>query len=57
MSEKGFTSSLPFKLIVALVLGIVVGLGLTSIEGTAICNALLNIIVTVRFISSISASR
>ena len=51
MSEKGFTSSLPFKLIVALVLGIVVGLGLTSIEGTAICNALLNIIVTVRFIS------
>lgn len=51
MSEKGFTSSLPFKLIVALVLGIVVGLGLTSIEGTALCSALLNIIVTVRFIS------
>ena len=51
MSEKGFTSSLPFKLIVALVLGIVVGLGLASIEGTVFCNALLNIIVTIRFIS------
>ncbi|MBR2208333.1 MAG: dicarboxylate/amino acid:cation symporter [Synergistaceae bacterium] len=51
MSEKGFTSSLPFKLIVALVLGIVVGLGLASMEGSAICNALLNIIVTIRFIS------
>ena len=51
MSEKGFTSSLPFKLIVALVLGIVIGLGLTSIEGTFLCTALLNIIVTVQFIS------
>ena len=51
MSEKGFTSSLPFKLIVALVLGTVVGLALASMEGNAICSALLNIIVTVRFIS------
>ena len=51
MSEKGFTSSLPFKLIVALVLGIVVGLALTSIEGSALCTALLNIVVTVRYIS------
>ncbi|MBQ7197187.1 MAG: dicarboxylate/amino acid:cation symporter [Synergistaceae bacterium] len=51
MSEKGFTSSLPFKLIVALVLGTVVGLVLASMEGSAICSALLNIIVTVRFIS------
>ena len=51
MSNNSFTSSLPFKLIVALVLGILVGLGLTSIEGTALCTALLNIIVTVRYIS------
>ena len=49
--SKGFTSSLPFKLIVALVLGIVVGLGLSAMEGSALCTALLNIIVTVRFIS------
>ena len=51
MSSKGFTSSLPFKLIVALVLGVIVGLWLNSIEGSALCTALLNIIVTVRHIS------
>ncbi len=49
--HNSFTSSLPFKLIVALVLGVLIGLGLSAIEGTMICNALLNIIVTVRFIS------
>ncbi|MBQ7592747.1 MAG: dicarboxylate/amino acid:cation symporter [Synergistaceae bacterium] len=51
MSSNSFTSSLPFKLIVALVLGILVGLGLSSIEGNAFCTALLNIIVTIRYIS------
>ncbi|MBQ7155038.1 MAG: cation:dicarboxylase symporter family transporter [Synergistaceae bacterium] len=51
MSSKGFTSSLPFKLIVALVLGIFAGLGLASMEESALCTALLNIIVTIRFIS------
>ena len=51
MSSNSFTSSLPFKLIVALVVGILAGLGLSSIEGSALCNALLNIIVTVRYIS------
>ena len=51
MSSNSFTSSLPFKLIVALVAGILVGLGLTSIEGSVICTALLNIIVTIRYIS------
>ena len=50
-SNNSFTSSLPFKLVVALVLGILAGLGLTAIEGTAIGTALLNIIVTIRFIS------
>ena len=51
MSSNSFTSSLPFKLIVALVVGILVGLGLSSMEGSALCTALLNIIVTVRYIS------
>lgn len=51
MSNNSFTSSLPFKLIVALVAGILAGLGLSSIEGSALCTALLNIIVTVRYIS------
>ncbi len=50
-SNNSFTSSLPFKLVVALVLGILAGLGLTALEGTAIGTALLNIIVTIRFIS------
>ncbi len=51
MSSKGFTSSLPFKLIAALVLGMLVGLWLSSIEGSSICKALLNIIVTVHYIA------
>ena len=51
MSSNSFTSSLPFKLIVALVAGILAGLGLSAIDGSALCNALLNIIVTIRFIS------
>lgn len=51
MSNNSFTSSLPFKLIVSLVLGVLVGLGLASIEGSSLCTALLNIIVTVKFIS------
>lgn len=50
-TNNSFTSSLPFKLILALVLGILAGLGLSSIEGSALCTALLNIIVTVRYIS------
>ena len=51
MSNNSFTSSLPFKLIVALAVGILVGLGLSAIDGSAICTALLNIIVTIRYIS------
>ena len=50
-SNNSFTSSLPFKLIVALVLGILVGLGLSAMGDSALANALLNIIVTVRYIS------
>ena len=50
-SNNSYTSSLPFKLVVALVAGILIGLGLTVIEGSAICTALLNILVTIRFIS------
>ena len=50
-SNHSFTSSFPFKLVVALVAGILIGLGLTAFEGNIICTALLNIIVTIRFIS------
>ncbi|MBQ6775586.1 MAG: cation:dicarboxylase symporter family transporter [Synergistaceae bacterium] len=52
MMSKGFTSSLPFKLIVALLAGMFIGLGLATIEGNAICTALLNVVVTVHYIAS-----
>lgn len=51
MSSNSFTSSLPFKLIVSLAAGIAAGLGLSAIDGSSVSNALLNIIVTVKYIS------
>ena len=48
MKKESFTSSLPFKLLVALAIGIGVGLALSAMDGSA----LLNIIVTVKFIVS-----
>lgn len=51
MSSNNFSSSLPFRLILALVIGILVGLGLGSIDGSTFCTALLNIIVTVKYIA------
>ena len=50
MSSKGFTSSLPFKLVVALALGTAAGLALASSEGSFV-NAVMNIVVTVRYIT------
>lgn len=50
MSSKGFTSSLPFKLVVALVIGIFAGITLASMESSAFTNAVMHIIVTVRYI-------
>ena len=52
MKKESFTSSLPFKLLCALAVGIGVGLALSAMDGTAIASALLNIIVTVKFITS-----
>ena len=52
MKKESFTSSLPFKLLCALAVGIGVGLVLSAMDGTAIASALLNIIVTVKFITS-----
>ena len=50
MSSKNFTSSLPFKLVVALALGTAAGLALASTEGSFV-NAVMNIVVTVRYIA------
>ena len=52
MKKESFTSSLPFRLLVALAVGIGAGLILSAMDGTAIASALLNIIVTVKFITS-----
>ena len=52
MKKESFTSSLPFKLLCALAVGIGVGLVLSAMDGTTIASALLNIIVTVKFITS-----
>ena len=52
MKKESFTSSLPFKLLVALAIGIGVGLALSAMDGSALTTALLNIIVTVKFIVS-----
>ena len=50
MEKKGFIHSLPFKLLVALALGICFGLLLNSMDQSATGQALLNIVVTVKFI-------
>ena len=52
MKKESFTQSLPFRLLVALAVGIAAGLALSAIDGSGIANALLNIIVTVKFITS-----
>lgn len=52
MSSKGFTSSLPFKLVIALALGTIAGLIISATEGNMLSTALMHIVVTIRHISS-----
>ena len=52
MSSKGFTSSLPFKLVIALALGTAAGLIISATEGNMLSTALMHIVVTIRHISS-----
>ncbi len=52
MEKEGFFNSLPFRLLVALAVGIGVGLILSATDGTAFTTVLLNIIITVKFIVS-----
>lgn len=51
MKKEGILSSLPFRLLVALAAGIIAGLALSAADGTAVSNALINIIVTVKYIA------
>lgn len=50
MKKNSFFSSLPFKLLVGVILGIVIGLILNSTDGSAITVAILNIVVTLKYI-------
>ena len=48
MKKESFFSSLPFRLLVALAVGICAGLALSAAEGSPVTGALLNILVTVK---------
>ena len=52
MEKEGFFNSLPFRLLVALAVGIGAGLILSATDGTAFTTVLLNLIITVKFIVS-----
>ena len=51
MEKKGFTHSLPFRLVLALVIGLVSGLVMNSMEESSLVTGILNVIVTVKYIS------
>ena len=50
MEKQGLVHSLPFRLLVALAVGIGAGLALSAADGAAITVGLLNIVVTVKYI-------
>lgn len=50
MKKNSFFSSLPFKLIVGVVLGVILGLILNSTDGAPVTNAILNVIVSLKYI-------
>ena len=52
MEKQGFVHSLPFRLLVALIAGIAAGLALSAADGSALAEAILNIMVCVKFISA-----
>ena len=50
MKKNSFFTSLPFKLLTGVILGLVIGLLLNKAEGGAFINAVLNVVVTFKFI-------
>ncbi len=52
MKKTGFLHSLPFRLLLALAVGIVLGLALNAAGDSTFVTALLNIIVTVKYIAA-----
>lgn len=50
MRKTNFWNSLPFKLMVSVLAGVVIGLVLSSTDGNAFSKAILNIVVTLKYI-------
>ena len=50
MKKSSFFKSLPFKLLVGVVIGILAGLALNANDGTGLTNAILNTIVTLKYV-------
>ena len=50
MKKEGLLNSLPFRLLLALAIGIAAGLALSAADGSALTMALLNVMVSVKFI-------
>ena len=53
MKKTNFWNSLPFKLMVAVLAGVVIGLVLSSTDGNAFSKVILNIVVTLKYILKI----
>lgn len=51
MEKKGFLHSLPFRLVLALVIGLVAGLAMNGMEDSALLTGILNVVVTVKYIA------
>lgn len=57
MKKNSFFTSLPFKLLVGVVLGIIAGLILSSTDSSSVTMAILNIVVTLKYVlGSLSTS-
>ena len=50
MKKTNIFKSLPFKLIVGVIIGIIVGLVLNQADGSSFANAVLNVVVTLKYI-------
>ncbi len=50
MKKEGILHSLPFRLLLALVIGIVAGLAMSATDGSALTRALLTVMVSVKYI-------
>lgn len=50
MKKNNFFTSLPFKLLMGVIVGICIGLLLSSTDGTSVTKAILNVVVTLKYI-------